>query len=85
LPVLEALAMDLPVIASRNGGYPELVGDAAALVPAGDEQALADALYALLRSPSERERLARGARAQAARHTWDATAAALDRMADRIA
>jgi glycosyltransferase involved in cell wall biosynthesis len=78
------MAMDLPVIASSEGGYPELVGDAAILVPPDDAGALADALEHLVAYPGERERLAQRARPQAARHTWDATADALARLADRI-
>jgi glycosyltransferase involved in cell wall biosynthesis len=84
LPVLEALAMDLPVVASADGGYPELVGDAALLVPPGDAGALADGLETLLASAATRERYARLARPQAERHTWDATAAALASLAERI-
>jgi glycosyltransferase involved in cell wall biosynthesis len=84
LPALEAMAMDLPVVASCEGGYPELVGDAAILVQPDDAGALADAIEHLVAHPGERERLARLARPQAARHTWDATAAALAHLADRI-
>jgi len=85
LPVLEALAMDLPVVASADGGYPELVGDAAVLVPAGDPGALADAIDALVGSDALRERYAGRARPQATRHTWDDTADALTALAERIA
>ena len=84
LPVLEALAMDLPVVASADGGYPELVGDAAVLVPPGDAGALADALEPLVARPSARADLARRARPQAARHTWDASADALERVVERL-
>jgi glycosyltransferase involved in cell wall biosynthesis len=84
LPVLEAMAMDLPVVASDDGGYPELVGDAALLVRPGDAGALADAIDAMLTSDVARERYARRARAQAARHTWDATASALADLAERV-
>lgn len=84
LPVLEAMAMDLPVVASADGGYPELVGDAALLVPPGDAGALADALDAMLVGDGLREQYAARARAQAGRHTWDATAAALVALGDRV-
>ena len=84
LPVLEALAMDLPVVASADGGYPEIVGDAALLVPAGDPGALADVMESVLVRSSVRDELARRARPQAARHTWDATAEALAELAERI-
>lgn len=85
LPVLEALAMGLAVVASNDGSYPELVGDAGMLVPPGDPGALADALEELLTWPGNRERLAASARRQAARHTWDATAAQLVGLAERFA
>ena len=84
LPVLEAMAMDLPVVASADGAYPELVGDAAVLVPAGDSGSLADGIESVLLRPGLRSQLARRARPQAARHTWDATAEALTRLAERI-
>jgi glycosyltransferase involved in cell wall biosynthesis len=48
----------LPVVATAVGGIPELVGDAAALVPAGDAAALADAVARLLDEPAERAALA---------------------------
>jgi glycosyltransferase involved in cell wall biosynthesis len=85
LPVLEALAMDVPVVTSDTGGYPELVGDAAVLVPAADPAALASAIARLLDDPAFRGELAARARPQAARHSWDATAAALDALVARLA
>jgi glycosyltransferase involved in cell wall biosynthesis len=84
LPILEALAMEAPAVTSETGGYPELVGDAALLVPAGDATALADALARLLDDASLRIELGARARPQAARHTWDATAAALDALVAQL-
>ena len=84
LPILEALAMEVPAVTSDTGGYPELVGDAAVLVPAGDPERLAAALMRLLDDSSLRIELGARARPQAARHTWDATAAALDALVARL-
>jgi glycosyltransferase involved in cell wall biosynthesis len=84
LPVLEALAMDLPVVATDSGATPELVGDAGILVPPGDHAALADALELLLSSPGAREALAVRARAEASRHSWDATAGQLEAVFRRL-
>jgi glycosyltransferase involved in cell wall biosynthesis len=84
LPVLEALAMDLPVVATDGGATPELIGDAGILVPPGDHAALADALEFLLSSPGAREALAVRARAQASRHSWDATAGQLEAVFRRF-
>ncbi|MFE0422449.1 glycosyltransferase family 4 protein [Streptomyces sp. NPDC058953] len=64
----EALRLGVPLVATAVGGVPELVGDAAELVPYGDPDALALALSGLLADPVRRAALARAGRAQAA--TW---------------
>ncbi|MFJ2259048.1 glycosyltransferase family 4 protein [Streptomyces sp. NPDC087844] len=53
----EALHARVPLVAAATGGMPELVGDAAELVPHGDPRALAEAVAALLADPDRRERL----------------------------
>ncbi|MGW7193884.1 glycosyltransferase family 4 protein, partial [Streptomyces sp. NPDC054838] len=64
----EALRAGVALVATRVGGVPELVGDAAVLVPYGDAGALADAVTALLADPARRARLAAAGPVQAA--TW---------------
>ena len=56
--ILEAMATELPVIATSVGGNPELMIDGVAgrLFPAGDAEALMDCLFAYLHSPDERRR-----------------------------
>jgi glycosyltransferase involved in cell wall biosynthesis len=62
----EALRAGVPVVAIRVGGNPELTGeDAAVLVPAGDAQALADAVRAVLGDPALAARLRQAAAARA--------------------
>jgi glycosyltransferase involved in cell wall biosynthesis len=65
LPValMEALALGLPVVATRVGGVAELVTDGvdAVLVPAGEPDALADALVALAQDPARRAAMRRAA------------------------
>jgi glycosyltransferase involved in cell wall biosynthesis len=62
----EALRMGVPLVATAVGGMPELVGDAAELVPYGDAEAMARAVVRLLGDPAARERMAGAGRAQAA-------------------
>ncbi|MFB8029658.1 MULTISPECIES: glycosyltransferase family 4 protein [unclassified Streptomyces] len=62
----EALRLGVPLVAARTDGLPELVGDAAALVPYGDAEALAGAVVGLLDDPARRERLADSGRVRAA-------------------
>lgn len=62
--LLEAMARGIPVIATRVGGVPELIGEAGCLVPPRDPDALAAALLALLRDPDLRSELGRNGQAR---------------------
>jgi glycosyltransferase involved in cell wall biosynthesis len=48
LPVLEAMTLGVPVVASRRGSLPEVLGDAGQLVDAEDVQGFADAIDRVL-------------------------------------
>lgn len=63
----EALRAGVPLVATAVGGTPELVGDAAVLVPYADAEALSGAVARLLGDPAERARLAADGPRQAAR------------------
>ena len=62
----EALRAGTPLVSTRAGGIPELVGEAAELVPVGDAQALADALERVLTDPAHAAALGEAGRRQAA-------------------
>jgi len=70
--IMEALALHRPVIATYVASIPELVrpGETGWLVPAGDVDALADAMASLLDTPTERlaEMGEAGAKAVASAH-----------------
>ena len=62
----EALLLGRPLVASAVGGLPELLGDGACMVRAGDVDALDAAVRLLLTNPRERADLAERGRARAA-------------------
>jgi glycosyltransferase involved in cell wall biosynthesis len=64
-PPLEAMAAGTPVLTTDGGAIPEVVGDAACIVPAGDADALHEALAALLASADRRETLVAAGRERA--------------------
>ena len=74
LPVLEAMARDLPVACSDIGVLREVISDAALLFDPHRPRSIADAIERLLGSPQERERLVRAGRVRAAWFTWQRAA-----------
>ncbi|MFD5339851.1 glycosyltransferase family 4 protein [Streptomyces hawaiiensis] len=81
----EALHARVPLVATRVGGIPELVGDAAELVPYGDAKALADSVVRLLGDRAGRELLtARGTRQAATWPTEDETVAQVLSVYDEL-
>ncbi|MFE7902489.1 glycosyltransferase family 4 protein [Streptomyces sp. NPDC057424] len=81
----EALHARVPLVATDVGGIPELVGDAAELVPYGDAKALADSVVRLLGDQARRELLtAKGARQAATWPTEDETVAQVLTVYDEL-
>jgi glycosyltransferase involved in cell wall biosynthesis len=77
LPAAEAMACGTPVIASRAGALPEIVGDdgCGMLVPPADPPALAAAIKDLLSDDARRHRMGEAARQRIEkRFSWDVAA-----------
>jgi glycosyltransferase involved in cell wall biosynthesis len=83
--VLDALALDVPVVATRSGGTVELVeGDPAQLVPVDDAAALANAVRRMLDDPELRRRAVAAGRRTVERYTAPAMAAGMRSVYDSI-
>jgi MMP alpha-(1->4)-mannosyltransferase len=77
LPAVEHMASGTPLVASRTGALPEVVGDAAVLVEPGDVEELAAVFRRLHDSPDERRRVGAAGYARVQeRFTWSAVARA---------
>jgi glycosyltransferase involved in cell wall biosynthesis len=77
LPAVEHMASGSPLVASRAGALPEVVGEAGVLVEPGDVEDLAAALRRLHDSPAERARVSQAGLARVQeRFAWPAVAQA---------
>ena len=87
LPAVEAMASGTPIVASRVGALPEVLGTdgaCAELVPPADVDALTRALGELLDSPEKRRSLGKAGRARAINvFSWEAVAAQTVRVYER--
>lgn len=77
LPPVEAMACGVPVLASRAGSLPEVVGDAGLFFEPTRVDEIAHAIRQLANDREMRDRLAALALAQSAKFTWTAAAAML--------
>jgi glycosyltransferase involved in cell wall biosynthesis len=75
LPVVEAMACGLPVVASRRGSLGEVAGSAAEFVDPLDVDSIAAGLYRLWTDEERREALRAKGFAQASRFSWARAAA----------
>jgi alpha-1,3-rhamnosyl/mannosyltransferase len=74
LPVLEALACGVPVVASHTTSIPEVLGDAGLYCDPLDPSSMTRALANLLNSPELAARLRQAGPARAARFSWQRAA-----------
>jgi len=74
LPVLEAMAHGIPVIASRRASLPEVVGEAGILVDPYDPGDIARAIEKVLTEPGTAEKYTELGLERAKKFTWENTA-----------
>ena len=87
LPPLEAMASGMPVVATRDGPFPEIVehGRSGLLVERSNVQALADAILQLLSNPDQRDAMAQAAFQRASTmFSWDNIVEDLLRQYERL-
>lgn len=77
-----AMALGKPIVATRVGGVPELLGDGEAgiLVPPGDPTAIADAVSGLLADPRRASALGGAGRRRALRYSAEAMISELAKL-----
>jgi glycosyltransferase involved in cell wall biosynthesis len=83
LPVLEAMALGVPVVASNGGALPEVLGGAGLLFDPSRPDALADALERILTDSALASACISAGLARSAAWTWDAAAARVRQMYER--
>ncbi|KZB82612.1 glycosyltransferase family 4 protein [Amycolatopsis regifaucium] len=77
LPLIEAMAVGVPVVHSDVPALVEVAGGAGVVVPVGDAQALANALEELLGHPEQAAALRDGGLIRSSEFTWRRAATAL--------
>jgi glycosyltransferase involved in cell wall biosynthesis len=70
IPAAEAMAIGTPVVASRNGGLPEVVGSGGLLVDSAQPDEVADHLIRLADDPAARAKLIARGKQRSLDHTW---------------
>ncbi len=84
---IEAMAAGCPVIATKTGGTPDLVGDGptALLIPPSDAAALSDAIAKIMDAPELAASLGESGQAHATRHfAHDRQCESIERLIERI-
>ena len=84
IPPLEAMTAGVPVVASRAGSLPEVIGDAAQLVDPADEEAIAHELGRVLDDGDLRASLIARGHARVTAFSWSTMAAELSDLYHRL-
>jgi len=83
-PPLEAMAAGVPVVASRAGALPEVLGDAALLIDPRDQDGLAHGLATALDDEALRATLVDRGHRRAMSYTWTRAADELTELYERL-
>lgn len=84
VPVVEAMAAGVPVIASERTSLPEVGGSAAIYFPPDQPALLAEAMLALENEPGARDRRALASLDRSRAFSWEATAKSVLEFAERL-
>ena len=77
LPAVEAMACGTPVLASRAGSLPEVIGDAGLFFDPTDVGSITSVLEVVVSDASLRDRLARKSLARSSHFSWNRAAESL--------
>ena len=83
LPLVEAMSYGTPVLTANNSSMPEVAGNAGLLVDALDVESIADGLQEMITNNELRERLAKNAKLNASRYSWDNSAQKLIKVFEK--
>jgi glycosyltransferase involved in cell wall biosynthesis len=75
LPVLEAMTLGTPVVCSDNSSLPEVAGDGAVMIDAGDAMAIGDGIMQVISDRQFRDTLIQRGYDRASQFSWRQTAA----------
>lgn len=84
LAALEAMAQGVPVLASRIGGLPEVVGSGGWLIKPGDVEAWSEQMKYVASHPKEADKIGRRAAARASEFTVERHYRAVIELYDRV-
>ncbi len=74
LPVLEAMTLGVPVVASNRGSLPEVLDGSGLLVEPDDSEGMATAMRSVLDDPAQRHRMTTSGLVRARAYSWDDSA-----------
>ncbi|MBS1847587.1 MAG: glycosyltransferase family 4 protein [Actinobacteria bacterium] len=84
MPPLESMACDTPVLAGNASVLPEVTGDAALGVDPTDTASITEGLVTILSDEATRDRLRLAGRHNISRFDWNAAAATLVQVVERV-